>query len=92
MALVVISYNVKSKHDAVMKKCLIKKGYEDNIVNDTNITCNLPNTTLKRYDVTPQIALDDMKKCATKVGAKLERAIALEVQSFSVIKGEPYSE
>ena len=75
-----------------MKKYLIKKGYEENIVNDTNITCYLPNTTLKRYDVTLQTALDDMKKCATKVGAKLERAIAFEVQNFSMIKGEPYSE
>lgn len=90
MALIIISYDVDGEHNVEMKECLLKKGYEDIIVSINKVVCNLPNTTLVKAGVQSNNGLEDMKMCAFKVGADLERAISIDVNNWEAIKGDSH--
>lgn len=92
MALIIISYDVDGKHNTVMKKCLKEKGYEDYIIDSRSRICYLPNTTLSKEDISVDDGLEDLKNCAKRIGAKLERAVAFEYNDWTGIEDELHVE
>lgn len=85
----------ESKHSQV-KDCMKSKGYMDSFpCNDTKGnpgTVYLPNTTLWKDGITPQDALNDIKECAKKHNAELERFFADEfTNNWTAIFGKAYA-
>lgn len=90
VAIVLISYDVSINH-AQMKQRLIAAGYRD-VLSTNRMTINLPNTTLVKSNTTAAQAKIDMQNVASIIGARLQRAISVEINQFADgIIGDPHS-
>lgn len=79
---VVISYDVDSRHVDV-KNEMKKLGYADTWKYQTEVkTYSLPNTTLWHSNKSSDEAIADIKFVCSRLGVKLERAIAVYATEF----------
>lgn len=79
---VLISYDIKSKHNEVRQK-LEDLGYADsfNFKNET-ITYNLPNTTFWHHNKSSNQAMLDLKAICSQLNINLEKAITVRASEF----------
>jgi hypothetical protein len=86
----VINYDVSGKHVEV-KAEMIKKGYRDRWVTQSEKTYYLPNTTLYKPNTELATAKEDIQAAADKCKVTLQRAIALSASPWDGIVGTPHS-
>lgn len=94
MAQILLTYDLQedvlrpSKHIQV-KDEMKKLGYMDSWSAD-GVTYTLPNTTLWKKGVTTNQANTDLANSAKKIGAIVERFVAVEFPNWDAIPGKPY--
>jgi len=87
---VLLTYDVNKLHQDV-KKALLAKNYSDQwSVNNT--IYYLPNTTLWKKNVSPETAITDIKAVTLALNAKLERAVAVNFDSWNGIPGMKHTD
>ena len=79
---VLISYDIKRAHSEV-KTALLSLGYFDNFkyTNESN-SYDLPNTTLWHDKKSSDHAMSDLKNICARLGATLQKAIAVNATEF----------
>lgn len=87
---VLLTYDVNKLHPDV-KKAMKAKGYSD-YWTDNSTTYYLPNTTLWKKGITPQTAISDIETVTSNLNVKLERAVAVNFDSWAAIPGIPHTE
>lgn len=91
---VMLCFEVSDKHDQIRNE-LASKGYMSSWRikrGRDEITYYLPSTAMwkKGENFSPAKAKDDLKKCASQLGVKVIRAVALTVGKWDGIIGTPH--
>jgi len=76
-----ITYDVNNKNTEI-KEALIKKGYAETWIDNQGGSHQLPSTTLWKSNTTTKQGFVDMKDVADSLNISLEKAIAMEVNSW----------
>jgi len=82
-----LTYDIYKDHKTV-KEALIKAGWKDTIISDTNVVSHLPNTTFWHGDKSAQTARDEFIEIATF--NNIERLMCYEFNIWAGLIGKAH--
>jgi hypothetical protein len=85
--MVLITYDLKTDHVKI-KKALKSKGWKEQIYDQQNRVCNLPNTSLWKDIDNTAIAREEVQSIVTE--PNLERLVCVEFSTWAGITGQKF--